>query len=103
MKFATSVDSDRMTPQDRELWEYFSSLYKNSNKGIKGRGKDRRVSTVPKRSNSSDTTSNQTASGSEDDPKTRSRSYERGTYLDTPSSDDAEYHVNMYHHKGHGH
>ena len=31
-------------PQDRELWEYFARLYKNSNKGIKGRGKDRRIS-----------------------------------------------------------
>ena len=33
---------------DRELWEYFSTLYKNSNKGIKGRGKDRRISTAPR-------------------------------------------------------
>jgi hypothetical protein len=33
-----------MTPQDRELWEHFAALYKNSNKGIKGRGKDRRIS-----------------------------------------------------------
>jgi hypothetical protein len=28
---------------DKELWEYFANLYKNSNKGIKGRGKDRKV------------------------------------------------------------
>ncbi len=32
-----------MSESDRELWEYFSTLYKNSNKGIKGRGKDRRI------------------------------------------------------------
>lgn len=32
-----------MNPQDRGLWEYFATLYKNSNKGIKGRGKDRRI------------------------------------------------------------
>jgi len=32
-----------MTPSDRELWTYFASLYKNSNKGIKGRGKDRKI------------------------------------------------------------
>ena len=25
------------------MWEYFANLYKNSNKGIKGRGKDRKV------------------------------------------------------------
>ena len=32
-----------VSESDRELWEYFSTLYKNSNKGIKGRGKDRRI------------------------------------------------------------
>ena len=36
-----------MSHKDKELWEYFASLYKNSNKGIKGRGKDRRISTAP--------------------------------------------------------
>ncbi|KAJ5375364.1 hypothetical protein N7517_007370 [Penicillium concentricum] len=35
-----------MNPADRELWIYFAGLYKNSNKGIKGRGKDRRISTT---------------------------------------------------------
>ena len=34
---------DEVSESDRELWEYFSTLYKNSNKGIKGRGKDRRI------------------------------------------------------------
>ena len=34
---------DQVSESDRELWEYFSTLYKNSNKGIKGRGKDRRI------------------------------------------------------------
>jgi hypothetical protein len=28
------------------MWEYFTGLYKNCNKGIKGRGKDRRISTI---------------------------------------------------------
>ena len=32
-----------MHAADKELWEYFANLYKNSNKGIKGRGKDRKV------------------------------------------------------------
>lgn len=32
-----------MHTADRELWEYFAKLYKNSNKDIKGRGKGRRV------------------------------------------------------------
>jgi uncharacterized Zn-finger protein len=31
------------TPEDQELRTYFQSLYKNSNKGIKGRGKGRKV------------------------------------------------------------
>jgi hypothetical protein len=39
-------DAGPMNPADRELWEYFAELYKNSNKGIKGRGKDRRISTT---------------------------------------------------------
>lgn len=37
-----------MSAQDRKLWEYFATLYKNSNKGIKGRGKDRRISPTSK-------------------------------------------------------
>ena len=37
---------DAISSADRELWEYFATLYKNSNKGIKGRGKDRRIFTV---------------------------------------------------------
>ncbi|QQK45486.1 Zinc finger, C2H2 [Penicillium digitatum] len=48
-----------MNPADRELWMYFAGLYKNSNKGIKGRGKDRRISAtrrsdVPSSCNSMD-------------------------------------------------
>ncbi|KAJ5755283.1 hypothetical protein N7533_004826 [Penicillium manginii] len=41
-----STEHGPANPQDRELWEYFATLYKNSNKGIKGRGKDRRISTT---------------------------------------------------------
>jgi len=33
---------------DRDLFEYFAELYKNSNRGIKGRGKDRKISGVKK-------------------------------------------------------
>lgn len=39
-------EGDAVSAQDKELWDYFSTLYKNSNKGIKGRGKDRRISTI---------------------------------------------------------
>ena len=45
-KFMTIADTDNVSPEDRELWEYFATLYKNSNKGIKGRGKDRKVGAV---------------------------------------------------------
>jgi hypothetical protein len=46
-KFATR-EIDIITQQDRELFEYFADLYKNSNKGIKGRGKDRKISGTKK-------------------------------------------------------
>jgi len=45
-KFATISPGDYVSQADKELWEYFASLYKNSNKGIKGRGKDRRISAM---------------------------------------------------------
>jgi len=46
-------EAQLMNPQDRQLWEYFATLYKNSNKGIKGRGKDRRISPTSKSKDSS--------------------------------------------------
>ncbi|KAH8821506.1 putative asparagine-rich zinc finger protein AZF1 [Xylogone sp. PMI_703] len=42
-RFAAMKDGDIVHSADRELWEYFATLYKNANKGIKGRGKDRKV------------------------------------------------------------
>ncbi|KAI9810966.1 MAG: hypothetical protein M1827_005697 [Pycnora praestabilis] len=45
-KFATMREGDPVSVADKELWEYFANLYKNSNKGIKGRGKDRRISSA---------------------------------------------------------
>ncbi|KAK3326571.1 hypothetical protein B0H66DRAFT_165102 [Apodospora peruviana] len=44
-KFAT-IDSSTVSKEDIQLWEYFSSLYKHSNKGIKGRGKHHKVKPV---------------------------------------------------------
>jgi hypothetical protein len=49
-KFASIKDGDIVGSADKELWEYFANLYKNSNKGIKGRGKDRKVGANPKAS-----------------------------------------------------
>lgn len=48
LRFASMREGDPVTAQDKELWEYFATLYKNSNKGIKGRGKDRRISAIAK-------------------------------------------------------
>ena len=46
-RFASIKDGDIVNSNDKELWEYFATLYKNSNKGIKGRGKDRKVGSAP--------------------------------------------------------
>lgn len=71
------------------MWDYFANLYKNSNKGIKGRGKDRRISSSAKLAAGFDEgSSNPSASGSDDDPKWRGRSFDRGSYNDISSSDD---------------
>jgi hypothetical protein len=45
-KFKSVTADDHMSPEDREMFEYFATLYKNSNKGIKGRGKDRKVTAI---------------------------------------------------------
>ncbi|KAI9677593.1 MAG: hypothetical protein M1817_006547 [Caeruleum heppii] len=42
-QFATIREGEQVSAADREMWEYFATLYKNSNKGIKGRGKDRKI------------------------------------------------------------
>ncbi|KAF2715167.1 zinc finger protein-like protein OZF [Pleomassaria siparia CBS 279.74] len=52
-KFAVIRAGQYVSEADRELFEYFASLYKNSNKGIKGRGKDRRISAAPNAGTSS--------------------------------------------------
>ena len=44
VRFASVQDEHSVSGADKEMWEYFSTHYKHSNKGIKGRGKDRRVS-----------------------------------------------------------
>lgn len=52
-KFATLISNTGgvdaaltiMDEEERELWRYFESLYRNCNKGIKGRGKGRKVAT----------------------------------------------------------
>jgi len=45
-RFASIADFNTISKDERELWEYFATLYKNSNKGIKGRGKHRKVGCI---------------------------------------------------------
>ena len=40
---------DRMNMEEKQLWEYFCTLYVNCNKGIKGRGKGRKVAAAQQR------------------------------------------------------
>jgi len=42
-KIASGYPGESVSAADKELREYFATLYKNANKGIKGRGKDVRV------------------------------------------------------------
>ncbi|KAK3995077.1 hypothetical protein QBC44DRAFT_32904 [Cladorrhinum sp. PSN332] len=42
-RFATISNWDSASSEDREMYQYLATLYKNSNKGIKGRGKRRNV------------------------------------------------------------
>ena len=44
IKFSQVREGDDISPLDLELWQYFAGLYRNANKGIKGRGKDRKIS-----------------------------------------------------------
>jgi hypothetical protein len=43
-RFENISDGDVVEEWEKSMWEYFVGLYKNCNKGIKGRGKDRRIS-----------------------------------------------------------
>ncbi|KAI1328786.1 hypothetical protein F5Y16DRAFT_141836 [Xylariaceae sp. FL0255] len=46
VKKFSHMDVATMSPQDLELWNYFLVVHKNSNKGIKGRGRDCRVQKI---------------------------------------------------------
>jgi uncharacterized Zn-finger protein len=43
-----SVGDGEIPEEDKDLFEYFASLYKYSNRGIKGRGKDRKIANTRK-------------------------------------------------------
>ncbi|KAL2830644.1 hypothetical protein BJY01DRAFT_118722 [Aspergillus pseudoustus] len=83
LKFSQVIDGEHMNPQDRKLWEYFATLYKNSNKGIKGRGKDRRISPSSKSDHAADGRRR-----SSNDDKARRGSYEDSVYTGASSSEE---------------
>ncbi|KAF9892190.1 Zinc finger and SCAN domain-containing protein 5B [Aspergillus nanangensis] len=85
LKFAHMSENTPMTPQDRKLWEYFATLYKNSNKGIKGRGKDRRISPT-----SRSRSGKRRQSISHSDEKARRSSFEDSSIYTGGSSSDEE-------------
>lgn len=89
-KFATR-DVDSITPQDRELFEYFAELYKNSNKGIKGRGKDRKISSV-KKSYTDDGEHRDDMMNSPTSCGSGSQDYDFAHEMDDESSVDSPYH-----------
>lgn len=106
-----------MHAADRELWIYFAGLYKNSNKGIKGRGKDRRISTT-KRSDAQSSCDSmdrtQSVESEEGVPKMqmqmqmRRGSFEDGFSVYNASSSDGDdgepYYIDRRAHvHGHGH
>ena len=47
-KFTRFGANETIPHEYRELYDYFTTLYKNTNKGIKGRGKSRKVAGSPK-------------------------------------------------------
>jgi len=89
-RFANMREGDPMTPQDRELWEYFATLYKNSNKGIKGRGKDRKISCTAR------STKLGGQRGTDNELKSRHGSYEESPYTEGTSSSDEDDQDRLY-------
>ncbi|KAI9923553.1 hypothetical protein ASPWEDRAFT_168446 [Aspergillus wentii DTO 134E9] len=85
LRFSQMTEADLMNTKDRELLEYFATLYKNSNKGIKGRGKDRRISPSTKSG-----PGRRFQSLGSDDDKIRRGSYEDSSTYTGVSSDDED-------------
>ncbi|KAF7126175.1 hypothetical protein CNMCM5793_002597 [Aspergillus hiratsukae] len=90
LKFSQMSEAQLMNPQDRQLWEYFATLYKNSNKGIKGRGKDRRISPTSKSKDGSATCTRMQSFESDEDVKASRGSREASSAYTGSSSGEEE-------------
>ena len=80
-------EGDAVSSADKELWEYFATLYKNSNKGIKGRGKDRRIFSVSKNNGDAKHGARSTSSSS----SANSEMFDGGRKDDISSNSSLEY------------
>ena len=96
MKFAQMTDAEPMSPQDRELWEYFATLYKNSNKGIKGRGKDRRITPPSKSGQNMESRAGLDLQESEEVKLQRGGGYEDSSPYTGSASSDEDYAEGYY-------
>lgn len=87
LRFASLRAGDAISSADKDLWEYFATLYKNSNKGIKGRGKDRRIFTVSKDSDGTKQGDRSTSSSG----SVESEMFDSGKRDETSSNSSVEY------------
>ncbi|EED12537.1 C2H2 transcription factor (Azf1), putative [Talaromyces stipitatus ATCC 10500] len=88
-RFANMSNPEIMTPADRELWTYFASLYKNSNKGIKGRGKDRKIACTKAKNGAHTSNGNGNGNGKNNSRSARSTTTNRngnGNHQHLPAS-----------------
>lgn len=81
-----SQETGPVNLQEQELWEYFANLYKNSNKGIKGRGKDRRIAATKRSASVGDHVQRMASLESEEDMHSRRGSYEDSVSMYTGGS-----------------
>ncbi|KAL9093346.1 MAG: hypothetical protein Q9165_004087 [Trypethelium subeluteriae] len=86
-KFANIREGDAVSAADKDLWEYFATLYKNSNKGIKGRGKDRRINAVSSSPSSASVSSSASTIRNHDRRQSRSSSASDDSYQTTRTHD----------------
>lgn len=64
-RFESLQSGDVVEQWERDMWSYFVNLYKNCNKGIKGRGKDRKISDLSHRDSVVSTSSSSGSTGAD--------------------------------------
>jgi hypothetical protein len=99
VRFSQIGENGPANPADRALFEYFADLYKNSNKGIKGRGKYRCV----KKDGSSRDSMERVSVESDVSVKMRKGSYDMSVYGSSTDGDEEVYYIDRRHGHGHGH